>query len=139
MTTEFRPCIVVDTNVILSGILFESSVPRDVLTHALNDYLLVFSDRTWDELSLVMQRPKFDRYFNLEKRLLALTNLASKIKLIKSKTVISDCRDPKDNKFLALAIDTDAKFIITGDHDLLVMHPYKGIHVCTPAEFLRGK
>ena len=56
--------------------------------------------------------------------------------LIQSHTTVTDCRDPKDNKFLALAIDAGAKTIVTGDKDLLVMHPYQGITICTPAEFL---
>lgn len=136
MKTGFKPHIVIDTNVIVSGILFQASIPRDVLTQALNEYSVTFSEQTWDELSLVLQRSKFDRHFSLEIRLLALTNLASKIEVISSKTSISDCRDPKDNKFLALAIDAGAKIIVTGDKDLLVMHPYQGITICTPAEFL---
>jgi putative PIN family toxin of toxin-antitoxin system len=136
MKTGFKPHIILDTNVIVSGILFQASIPRDVLTQALNDYSVTFSEQTWDELSLVLQRPKFDRHFSLERRLLALTNLASKIAIIGSKTTVTDCRDPKDNKFLALAIDAGAKIIVTGDKDLLVMHPYKDITICTPAEFL---
>lgn len=136
MKTGFKPHIVIDTNVVVSGILFQASIPRAVLTHALNDYLVTFSEQTWDELSLVLQRPKFDKNSPLERRLLALANLASKIEINSSKTIVTGCRDPKDNKFLALALDTSAKIIVTGDKDLLVMHPYQGITICTPAEFL---
>ncbi len=50
-----------------------------------------------------------------------------------------DGRDLKDNKFLALAIDARAVCIVTGDADLLALDPYRGITVCTPAEFLAAR
>ena len=136
MTTVFKPPIVVDTNVILSAMLFPRSLPREVLTHALNTHQLVFSARTWDELSFVLQRSKFERYLPLEKRLLVLANLASKVSIVHSTTLVTDCRDPKDNKFLALALDAGATTLVTGDIDLLVLHPYRGISICAPAGFL---
>ncbi len=49
---------------------------------------------------------------------------------------ITDCRDPKDNKFLELAINGNATCIITGDKDLLVLHPFRGISILTPRLFL---
>jgi putative PIN family toxin of toxin-antitoxin system len=60
--------------------------------------------------------------------------------LIRAKKVpvalaISDCRDPKDNKFLELANDGNTGYIITGDKDLLTLHP-SGISIVTPAQFL---
>jgi predicted nucleic acid-binding protein len=50
--------------------------------------------------------------------------------------VVTDCRDPKDNKFLALAIDGQADAIIRGDDDLHVLHPFRGIPILTPREFV---
>jgi len=46
------------------------------------------------------------------------------------------CRDPKDDKFLELAIGGNADFVISGDGDLLALHPYRGISIMTSAEFL---
>jgi predicted nucleic acid-binding protein len=46
------------------------------------------------------------------------------------------CRDAKDNKFLALALAAEADALICSDDDLLVMHPWRGIAIVTPAEFL---
>lgn len=45
-------------------------------------------------------------------------------------------RDPKDNKFLELAVDGKASCLIAGDADLLVLNPFCGIPVLTPTEFL---
>ena len=46
------------------------------------------------------------------------------------------CRDPDDDKLLELAVNGAADFIVTGDDDLLVMNPFRGIAIVTPAEFL---
>ena len=49
---------------------------------------------------------------------------------------ISECRDPKDNKFLELAVAGKADCIVTGDKDLLELHPFRNIRIITPKEFL---
>ena len=51
----------------------------------------------------------------------------------------SPCRDPEDNQFLALAMVAEAYALVSSDEDLLVLHPWRGIEIVTPAEFLRGK
>lgn len=52
-------------------------------------------------------------------------------------TQITACRDPKDNKFLELAISGRASHIITGDSDLLALNPFEGIVIVPPHVFLR--
>jgi len=49
---------------------------------------------------------------------------------------ISECRDPKDNKFLELAVAGNAYCIVTGDKDLLVLTPFRGIKIISPGDFL---
>jgi predicted nucleic acid-binding protein len=51
-------------------------------------------------------------------------------------SVITECRDPEDDKFLALAIDGAATYLITGDDDLLALNPFRGVAILTPREFL---
>jgi predicted nucleic acid-binding protein len=46
------------------------------------------------------------------------------------------CRDPNDDMVLECAVVSGAQFIVTGDKDLLVLNPYSGIQIVTPAEFL---
>ncbi|MEI7496970.1 MAG: putative toxin-antitoxin system toxin component, PIN family [Betaproteobacteria bacterium] len=65
-----------------------------------------------------------------------LAELASKVEVVQSTSTVTDCRDPKDNKFLSLAIDANAIAIVTGDDDLKVLHPYKGIAIQSPADFM---
>ena len=51
-------------------------------------------------------------------------------------TLVRECRDPKDDKFLELALNGRADLIITGDADLLVLNPWRGIEIVTPREYL---
>jgi predicted nucleic acid-binding protein len=50
---------------------------------------------------------------------------------------IRECRDKKDDKYLELAVSGRATHVISGDTDLLVLHPFRGIDVVRPEEFLR--
>ena len=50
---------------------------------------------------------------------------------------IRACRDPDDDAILEVAVNGNAAAIITGDSDLLVMNPFRGIQVLTPADFVR--
>ncbi|WP_238361224.1 putative toxin-antitoxin system toxin component, PIN family [Iningainema tapete] len=52
---------------------------------------------------------------------------------------INECRDPKDNKYLELALSGQAECIVTGDNDLLVLNPWRGIEILTVQEFLALK
>lgn len=56
--------------------------------------------------------------------------------LVQPGRIITICRDPKDNKFLELAIAGKADVIVTGDEDLVVLDPFEGIPVIQPSEFL---
>ena len=49
---------------------------------------------------------------------------------------VGECRDPQDNKFLELAASGRALCIVSGDQDLLVLHPFRGIPIVTPRGFL---
>ena len=56
--------------------------------------------------------------------------------LVEVTTVVTDCRDAKVNKFLELALDGKATHIVSGDEDLLVLHPFRGLPILTPQDFL---
>lgn len=51
---------------------------------------------------------------------------------------ITDCRDPKDNIFLELALTCQAQYLVSGDKDLLSLHPYQGIQIITARDFLQS-
>jgi putative PIN family toxin of toxin-antitoxin system len=138
MAIDFKPRIIVDTNVIISGVLLKGETIRRLLLFLLNEYQLVFSQTTWDELAAVFQREHFEKYMPLGARLRVLADMAGLIEIVASVSIVTDCRDPKDNKFLSLALDAGVTIIVTGDRDLLVLHPYRGIAIQSPADFMQA-
>ncbi len=84
--------------------------------------IIAMSEDTFNEFSDVFIRPKFDRYLVLEKRLIIIEDLKAIVYFSTITTTIQVCRDAKDNKYLELAVSSNADCIITGDKDLLVLH-----------------
>src|SRR5438105_4870687 len=121
MTSEWRS--VFDTNVLVSSALLPESVPRQAFDKAKARGRLLISAATVEELSEVLRRPRFNKYIHEEERMEFLAALIREAELIEVNEVVSDCRDPDDNKFLELAASGGATLIISGDKDLLVLHP----------------
>ena len=100
---------------------------------------LAFANSTMNELIEVLFRKKFDKYFlNNEERWNAIRLISSNAVFFSPTEIITDCRDPKDNKFLELAVSADASCIVTGDKDLLVLHPFRGIPILNATDFLNN-
>jgi len=128
--------IVIDTGVVVSAVLLPRSVPRQAFDLAATRGRLLVSDETIAELDEVLRRRKFDKYVPESRRLELLSALVQEADVIDVVDVVSDCRDPKDNKFLELALSGRASHIVTGDSDLLVLHPFHGITIVRPQSFL---
>lgn len=126
-----------DTNVIVSALLFNDSMPGRALIWVLDRGTLLISDDTAEELQDVLSRPRFDRYISRDERDEFLNDLISASELVEIIERVRICRDPKDDKILELAINGNAGYIITGDEDLLTMNPFRGIEIIRPAEFVR--
>lgn len=129
--------LVIDTNVMISAALWSLGIPSKILKIALRDYTVLVSDTTFAELERKLLDARFDRYTALEARWQFVDAIATETVNVTVSTIITACRDPKDNQFLALAVDGQADAIITGDQDLLALHHFQGISIMTPAEFLR--
>lgn len=135
MRTEQR--IIADTNVVVSRLLLPASVPGKAVRKAVSEASLLVSEATLEELAEVLSREKFDAYVSIKERqefLLLLVRIAEIVPIMHS---IRACRDPRDDKFLELAVSGEADIIITGDTDLLGLHPFRGISILTPADYLR--
>ncbi len=133
--------VVFDTSTLVSAALRVGSVPHRALVHALARSELCASASTLAELESVLQRDKFHRYLSAALR----AEFAGIIRRRASVFEVSDadmanvlpsCRDPKDNQFLALVHACDAGVLISSDADLLVLHPWLGVPILTPAAFL---
>ena len=134
MASEFRT--VIDTSVAISAVLLPRSVPRQAFDAAAGRGRLLVSEATVAEFEEVFRRPKFDKYVRQEKRLEFLAALVRDAELVEVTHAVKECRDPKDDKFLALALSGKASHIVSGDADLLALHPFQGIAIVTPQGFL---
>src|SRR5262245_44067475 len=132
--TEIRA--IIDTSVLVSAVLLPRSVPRQAFDAAFAQGKLLVSEATVAELDEVLRRPKFNKYLPEEQRLEFLAALVQEAELVHVTEVIAACRDPKDDKFLAVAVSGRASHIVTGDGDLLALHPFRAIAVLTPQAFL---
>jgi uncharacterized protein len=134
MANECR--VVFDANVLVSALLAPASTPRQSLKRARASGKILLSESTLRELIEIVERPRFDRYLRIELRREFLDELATEAEMIYPRVTITDCRDPKDNQYLELAVDGIATHLVTGDKDLLVMNPFRGILILQPQDFL---
>lgn len=131
-----KPRFVFDTNAIISAALLKQSISRRAFDKAISEGELLVSAETIDELNRVLGREDFARYVTEDERMEFLAVLLHEARLVEVTVYVGECRDPRDNKFLELAISGDAECIVSGDQDLLVLHPFCGISIVTPRDFL---
>jgi len=128
---------VLDTNVIVSAVLFPNSQPNLIIKKIQTIGIIIQSPSTWLELENVLARPKFDRYITQTERQTFLLDFSQTIDLIlEDSFTTNECRDPKDNKYLELAVNGKAEYLITGDQDLLVLHSFQSINILRIEQFL---
>ena len=104
--------------------------------HGLAWGLPLMSEDTLTELVDVLARPKFDRYAFLADRQQFIRLLGGIVRVIPITQRITACRDPKDDNSWMSPLNGDARMILTGDNDLLELHPFHGIEILKPADFL---
>jgi putative PIN family toxin of toxin-antitoxin system len=129
--------VVADTNVLVSRLILPESVPAQILRQIELSSLLLFSESTMNELADVLSRQKFDRYVSHDDRKGFLMRLGKIAEFVPILQQVRECCDPKDDKFLEVALNGGADVIITGDADLLGMHPWRGVAILSPAEYLK--
>lgn len=134
MTSKLK--FVIDTNTLVSSILMVSSVPDRTVKLIRHSGIILISVATIEELQKVMNRPKFDKYVDREIRSEFIAQLTQQSELVEINEPVIACRDSKDDKFLELAVNGKADYLMSGDRDLLVLHPFRGIPIITPAAFL---
>ena len=127
---------VFDTNTMISAFLFDEGTPGRALKLALESGEVLLSLELAEELAEVLSRKKFDRYVRRKLREEFLAGIIRETTLVKVNAILRECRDPKDDKFLEVAVSGKASHIITGDQDLLALHPFQGISILTPREFI---
>ena len=131
---------VVDTNILARALIVpQGSLGPFLLRLRDASYVLLYSQATLAELADVLGRPSIREKYGISDPDI-LTTLA--LILLRGEGVDPDrpvavCRDPRDDKFLEVAIAGRADAIVTLDEDLLVLHPFEGIPVIAPSAFLK--
>jgi uncharacterized protein len=131
---------VIDTNILVRALLKPAGSVGPVVDFLRDGrYVFLYSDATLNELIDVLGRPRMVHRYGLTAAevdaLCALVILRGE--LVHPDRAITACRDPKDDKFLEVAVAGRADVIVTGDGDLEVLNPFEGIPMISPSEFLR--
>lgn len=129
---------VVDTNVLISAVLLSNSKAQLAFDYALESGYLLVSENTLFEFRSVLSRSKFERYKSLTERLFFYEIFVQSVQIVNIVEKVTECRDPKDNKFLEVAVNGKADTIVSGDSDLLILHPFRGIEILSVNDFLAG-
>lgn len=133
--------VVFDTSTLVSAALRPDSIPYQALHQALRFCDLCASRETLGELKTVLTRAKFRHYLpdELRRQFVQMVEKHVRLFVVRDEECFAAhpvCRDPKDNKFLALAYECEAGAIVSSDEDLLVLHPWGDVRILRPAEFL---
>ena len=131
-----RERVVLDTNVLISGLLSSTSTPARAIEHAINNDQLIASADTLRELMSKLLSPKFDPYVPRERRDALLLRLAPLLEIVEVVQSIRASRNPSDDKFLEAAVNGRADVLVSGDRDLLELNPFRGIAILAPADYL---
>lgn len=130
--------VIIDTNLWISFLLTGNYTGLDIL-FAEGSLTLLFSQELLDEFIDVSQRPKFKKYFSLKEMEELLLRIREIAEFIRIESVVTICRDPKDNFLLALAKDGNATHLITGDKDLLDLKVFGKTKILTITNYLKDK
>ena len=128
--------IIFDASAVVGAALKVDSVPERALLRAEEVDVFALSAAVDSEIAVVLNRPKFARAISLERRERVLEILRRSAVWFERMVQVTDCRDTKDNKYLELALAAGAETIVSSDDDLLVLHPWRGVHILLPADYL---
>jgi len=130
--------VVIDASTFVSAALKANSLPERALLRAVDPpNRLILSQAVEDEYREVIFRPKFDRFVSVARRQRILDIVVVAAERIEPIETVRECRDPKDDKYLALAAAGRADVIVSSDaRHLLSMDPWRGIRILTPANYL---
>jgi putative PIN family toxin of toxin-antitoxin system len=141
MKVERAHWAVIDTNVWISAALSGQRTPGLLVQHILAQGAVVFSAATFQELQTRLWKPKFDRYLSADLRRQLLHDAAAAAVWVEIPPPLAAqtySRDPQDDMFIHTALAAGAPWLVTGDDDLLAIHPAPpGLHILTPAAALQ--
>lgn len=131
--------VVFDASSLVSAALKADSNPERALLRAITaPNRLIVSAEVEAEYREVLSRPKFDRFVSIGRRQSILDIAIMAAERVEPTEIVRECRDPNDDKYLALAAAGKANIIVNSDvRHLLSMHPWRGISILSPVDSLR--
>jgi putative PIN family toxin of toxin-antitoxin system len=123
--------------VLISAGLLPNSRTAQALAAAVEYFEIAQNAQTWHELETRIARKKLDHYFGPDGRLRHLIQIARSVRKVEPVSSEAISRDPSDDKFIELAIDVGAQWLISGDADLKDIGHHKGIEILSPLQFLQ--
>jgi uncharacterized protein len=128
--------IVFDASAVVGAALKVDSVPERALLRAEEVDVFALSAAVDTEIAEVLGRPRFAHAIPLERREHLLQILRRAAVWFEPSVHVTDCRDPKDDKYLELALAAGADTIVSSDDDLIVLDPWRGVRILLPADYL---
>ncbi|MDE5775664.1 MAG: putative toxin-antitoxin system toxin component, PIN family [Treponemataceae bacterium] len=125
--------IVIDTNVVASGIVFGGKPERLLELAIKNDVEMCVSPQILAEYDEIIARLSA-KYPN-RTIAISLKDLTDNALLVTPSQTVTVCRDPDDNKFIECAMEGKCLYIVSGDNDLLDLRSYADVEIVTVAEF----
>lgn len=129
--------LVLDTNVLISAALSPAGAPARLFDQLREQRAtLLFSEPTLFEIRSRLLRSRFDPYVSQAKRIRFLAEIDAVSESVGITSSVMGCRDRDDDKILETALNGQAQMIVSGDQDLLVLTPWRGIPVLEPGPAL---
>ena len=128
---------VLDTNLIVSYLLTQgATLSRLIALWEEDQFVYLVSPAILAELVDVLRRPRLCRYMKADPNTL-LDVISQDAEQVPGELVLAGVsRDPKDDMFIACAVEGNADYVVTGDKDLLDMGSYEGVQIIRPAAFV---
>ena len=127
--------VVFDTSSLIPPCLNPDREPAQIFRRALQEHDVFTSAEAFNELASVLSRDKFNAWRPLEHRMMWVRLFREAVIFVEADTVVTECRDPKDNKFLELAFSAKADVLVASDIHLLELHPFRGVQILQLTDF----
>lgn len=131
--------VVLDTNIIVSGIISSSGNPRRILqAWRQKEFTLLSSEAVIQEVTKVFHYPHLSETYQISESdvQIVVQSLVNDAELLEDLYEVERSRDPDDNVLLACALEGKADYLVSGDSDLLSIKYYHGTQIRTPKQFL---
>ena len=131
-------CVVLDTNLLVSYLLTQGKTITRIIDYWENgDIIVVVSPAIVEELAEVVQRPRLRQHMTVDPQVIINLLLSDAIQTRGDLAFPGASRDPKDDKFLACAVEGEAAYLVSGDEDLLSLKQFRDVLIMSPANFVR--